>query len=247
MIYHQVQFPHSRDCAYLIPVGDVHLGSTAFGARGRALLEGYLEWVSARPNARIFLMGDLFDVATRTSKTSPFESSSSEYTEALKIFKPYAKKIVGAIRGNHCQRLLDHAGYDPMAQFCAALDIPYLGLSAVIRFNVGSQTYYGYFHHSTGGGGTLGAALNRAVKLQEIVQGIDFYAIGHNHNLINGVRTVYTPGEQGIEERRIWYVDCGSYLDYPGSYAEAAMYAPGKLGSPRLRFDGRKHDLHVSI
>lgn len=233
--------------AYLVPIGDVHLGSTAFSERGREKLMGYLEWVADHRNARIILMGDIFDVATRTSATAPFESSSSEYNRAVEIFKPYAKQISLVIRGNHCQRLLNYAGYDVLEQFCARIGAPYLGLSAIARFDVGKQTYHGYFHHSTGGGGTLGSALNRAVKLQDIVQGVDFYCIGHNHQLVNGSRVVYRPGKDDVEEHRMWFVDCGSYLDYPESYAELMMLSPGKLGSPRIRFDAKKHDIHVSM
>ena len=249
MKFHAVTYPKKATHAYLIPIGDVHLGSTSFSQRGRDLLDGYLQWVADRPNAKICLMGDLFDVATRTSATSPFESSPTEYARAVEIFRPYVKKIAFAIRGNHCQRLLNHAGYDPMEQFCAILNIPYLGLSTIVRFDVGAMSYFGYFHHSTGGGGTLGSALNRATKLQDIVQGVDFYCIGHNHNLVNGVKVVYTPTDSGtgIRERRLQYIDCGSYLDYPDSYAEMMMLTPGKLGSPRIRFDGHKHDIHVSL
>jgi hypothetical protein len=247
--FQAVTFPKKYDHGYLVPIGDIHLGSTAFGARGRKLLMGYLDWVKAHDNSRIVLMGDLFDVATRTSATPPSESSSSEYMHAIGLFEPYKKQIVGSLLGNHCARLKNFSGYDPMEQFCRTLDIPYWGYSAVCRFDVQKESYYGYFHHSTGGGGTLGGALNRAVKLQDIVQGVDFYCIGHNHNLVNGARTVYAPNKFGtaLEERRLWYIDCGSYLDYPESYAEQMMLTPGKLGSPRIRFSGSKHDVHVSM
>ncbi len=248
MKFHTVDFGKA-DAGYLIPIGDLHLGSTSFSAKGLKLLMGYLDWVKERPNARIFLMGDIFDVATRASATSPFESSSTEYNRAVDLFAPYAKKIVGAIRGNHCQRLLNYSGYDPMEQFAKILKIPYMGLSTVLRLTVRQQAYYGYMHHSTGGGGSLGSALNRAVKLQDIVQGVDFYCIGHNHQLVNGSRVVYAPNQEGtaIEERRLWYIDCGSFLDYPESYAEMMMLSPGKLGSPRIRLDGKKRDIHVSM
>lgn len=247
--FHTVKIPTTDNAAYLVPIGDIHLGSTSFSKRGLDLLEGYLKWVKERKNARIVFMGDLFDVATRASATSPFESSASEYGRARELFKPYASKISFAIRGNHCQRLLNYAGYDPMERFCSELDIPYAGLSAVARFEIGSEIYSGYFHHSTGGGGTLGSALNRAVKLQDIVQGVDFYCIGHNHQLVNGSRVVYRPNAEGtgIEEHRMWYIDCGSYLDYPESYAEMMMLSPGKLGSPRIRMNAKKHDVHVSM
>jgi len=245
------------DTAYLIPIGDIHIGDRAFGKKGRKKLLGYLDWVRERPNARIFLMGDILNCASRSSKTSPFESDSSEYRQAVEIFKPYASQILGAIQGNHERRVADQFGFDPLESICRELGVPYCGLSAAIRLRVGKrpaadwywQTYHIYAHHTTGGGGSLGAALNRVAKLQDIIQGIDVYLGGHNHQLVNGVRTVFRPGRTDLEEHKVHYVDCGSYLEYRDSYAEAGMYSPGKLGSPRLRFSGaRDHrDIHVSL
>lgn len=265
------------ECAYLIPIGDVHLGDKSFGKRGRDKLHGYIKWVKEHPNARIFIMGDLFNVASRVSKTSPFESRSAEYQEATGIFEPVKKQIIGAIDGNHEARMLQMFGYSPMQSFCAQLEIPYCGWSAVIEMNVGGtdyktpnqkstghwNQYHVYAHHTTGGGGTLGGALNRSVKLQDIVQGIDVYLGAHNHNLATGQRTVFLPYPAGGRciEKKVTYVDCGSYLEWDESYAEQGMYAPGKLGSPRIRFAGFKHigdsarsaqdnpsrDIHVSI
>lgn len=247
-----------QDAAYLVPIGDIHVGDKAFGKKGRAKLKGYLEWVAKTPNARIFLMGDIYNVASRNSKTSPFESSSSEYQEAIDLFKPVKGKIIGAITGNHERRMEDAFGFNPLVPFCVELGIPYLGYSAVIRFRVGRrarsgnqfhQLYHLYAHHTTGGGGGLGASLNRKVKLQEIMQGVDAYLGGHSHQMTTGFRSVFEPGRHGIVERKVAFVDTGSYLDWNGSYAEAGQYTPGKLGSPRIRMDGRKHfhDLHVSM
>lgn len=263
------------DCAYLIPIGDCHLGDKAFGKTGRKKLDGYIRWVQAHPNARIFLIGDIFNVASRVSKTSPFESRAEEYNEAADIFRPVAKQIIGAIDGNHEARMLQMFGYSPLQALCAQLEVPYCQWSAVIEMNVGGvdyrdpkkshwNTYFVYCHHTTGGGGTLGNALNRSVKLQDIVQGIDVYCGGHNHNLATGQRTVFLPYPAGgrVIQKKVTYVDCGSYLDYEDTYAEQGMYVPGKLGSPRIRFAGFRHvdhdgsrsafdnpsrDIHVSI
>ena len=248
------------DHAYLIPIGDIHIGDKAFGKVGRSKLRGYIEWVQKTPNARIFLMGDIFNVASRQSKTSPFESSASEYEEAEGIFKPVAKQIIGAIDGNHEARMLDMFGYSPLQALCSRLEVPYCGWSAVVELGVGASsngkkdgtiknvrnTYFVYCHHTTGGGGTLGGALNRSVKLQDLVQGIDVYCGGHNHNLATGVRSVMVPYPQGqrMREHKITYVDCGSYLDWDGSYAEKGMLPAGKLGSPRIRFAGYSHTHH---
>jgi len=86
-----------EEVAYLIPIGDIHIGDKSFGAQGRSKLVGYLNWVKDHPNARIFLMGDVLNCATRSIKTSPFESVQGEYDEAFHIFAPFAGQILGAI------------------------------------------------------------------------------------------------------------------------------------------------------
>jgi hypothetical protein len=50
-----------------------------------------------------------------------------------------------------------------------------------------------------------------------------------------------------MEEKTITHLTCGGYLQYEDSYAERGMMRPVKLGSPRIRLDSYKHDLHVSL
>jgi hypothetical protein len=249
-----------EDHGYLIPLGDLHRGDRHLTARGLGKLKGYLDWVMDRENAYIFLMGDILNVASRQSKTNPFESMSGndEYDAAIKLFNPYKDRIIGAITGNHEQRMYKDYGFNPLGPFCNELNIPYCGFSSCIKIRVGrrkeaknqfQQVYWGFAHHGNGGGGTLGAAINRKVKLQEIVHGMDFYMAGHDHQLVAGSRNVLLPKRDTIEHQRVHYIDTGSFLDWDGSYAEEAAMAISKLGAPRLRFDGREnhHDLHVSI
>lgn len=246
-----------ESAGYLIPIGDLHRGDRHFGNKGYRKLLGYLAWVMKHPNAYIFLMGDILNVASRSSATNPFESDSDEYKKALDLFMPYKSRIIGAITGNHENRMYNEFGFNPLAPFCSELGIPYLNFSSCLRIRVGKrgdrqnefhQTYWGYAHHGTGGGGTLGAALNRKVKLADIVHGMDFYMAGHDHQLVGGSREVYVPKKTTMELQRVHFIDTGSFLDWDDSYAEQGMMAMGKMGSPRLRFDGRcgHHDLHVS-
>ena len=249
----------AADKGYLIPIGDLHRGDRHLSARGLTKLKGYLDWALAQPHAYVFLMGDILNVASRTSKTNPFESMSGndEYAKAVELFKPYASRIVGCITGNHEERMYKDYGFNPLQPFCNELGIPYCGYSAAIRVRVGKrrdrsneyhQMYWGFAHHGTGGG-TLGAALNRKMKLQEIAHGMDWYMAGHDHQLITGTRNILLPKRDQIEHQRVHYIDTGSFLDWDGSYAEAAGMPIAKQGAPRLRFDGRRdhHDLHVSI
>lgn len=249
-----------QDHGYLLPIGDLHRGDRHLTQRGLNKLKGYLDWVMERNNAYVFLMGDILNVASRSSKTSPFESMSGddEYAKAVELFKPYASRIVGALTGNHCDRMVKEFGFNPLQPFCNELGIPFCGYSAALRLRVGKrrdrkneyhQLYWGFAHHGTGGGGSLGSALNRKTKLQEIVHGMDFYMAGHDHQLICGTRNVLLPRRDKIEHQRVHYIDTGSFLDWDGSYAEAAGMPISKQGAPRLRFDGRDkhHDLHCSI
>jgi len=245
---------------YLIPIGDMHRGDRHLSASGLNKVKGYLNWVQERENARIFLMGDILNVASRSSKSNPFESTSvgDEYESALELFRPYAPQIVGAISGNHEARMYREFGFNPLQPFCKELGIVYCGYSAALKIRVGArkrqpgayeQTYWGFAHHGTGGGGTLGGALNKKVKLQEIVHGMDFYMSGHDHQLIVGTRNILLPQRDKIVHQRVHYIDTGSFLDWDKSYSEEGAMPINKQGAPRLRFDGRyeKHDLHVSI
>lgn len=249
-----------QDHGYLLPLGDLHRGDRHLTTRGLDKLKGYLDWMMERPNAYAFLMGDILNVASRSSKTNPFESDSGddEYAKAVSLFKPYKSRIIGCITGNHEQRMFKEFGFNPLQPFCSELGVPYCGYSAVLRIRVGKrrdrrneyqQMYWGFAHHGSGGGGTLGAAINKKVKLQEIVHGMDFYMAGHDHQLITGARDILVPRRDKIEYQRVHYIDTGSFLTWAGSYAEEAAMPIGKLGAPRLRFAGKQHDhdLHVSI
>lgn len=246
------------DHGYLVPIGDLHRGDRHLSSRGLAKLKGYCDWVMTKPNAYIFLMGDLLNVASRSSKTNPFESDSDEYAKTTELFRPYKSRIIGCVTGNHEQRMYKDFGFNPLQPFCSELGITYCGYSAAIRLRVGKradrkneyqQTYWGFAHHGSGGGGSLGAALNKKMKLQEIVHGMDFYMAGHDHQLVVGTRNILLPKRDKIEHQRVHYIDTGSFLDWDGSYAEEAGMAISKQGSPRIRLGGLrgKHDIHVSI
>ena len=259
MKFTSVQFAGQK--AYLLPIGDLHIGDRAFKGRGLRTLKGNLEWVRQHEDsARIVLMGDIFNVAGRDTKTSPFENDPEELEYAEDLFQPYVDLIIGAIRGNHEARIANAYGYDILKLFCKHLKIPYFGLGVVVKIQVGKRTeagagnrYWNTYlvacHHSRGGGGSLGNSVNAAKKLDNIVTGCDVHCVGHNHQLSQAAKTIYKATPTGLTEQRVIYVSCGSYLDYPDSYAEEAMLAPGKLGSPRIRFSGErnKHDCHVSI
>jgi hypothetical protein len=245
-----------------IPLGDIHLGSKQVDTQK---LYRDIETIK-KENAYTFLMGDIFDVATLQSTTNP-HSQAMNLNEAMKtafdLFKPIKDKILGAISGNHEERLEKYAGFNPLESFCDSLEIPYAGYSAVIRFKLGEYkrksglisplTEYIFFaHHSTGGGNTIGGKINRAEKLSFIFEGADVYLIGHNHLVGSAEREVFYLSRSGngkarIKSKKIYYLDCGSYLKYTGSYAEMQMLPPSTTGAPKIKLNGSKKDLQILL
>ena len=62
---------------YVVPFGDIHLEDKYFTKKSEKKLKEQIDWVKKRPNARAFITGDIFNVATRASKTSPFSINKS--------------------------------------------------------------------------------------------------------------------------------------------------------------------------
>lgn len=250
------------DRVYLIPLGDLHLGSPNCDLNK---FKGYVKWVAERPNAYIFLMGDMFDTALTDSATNPFDQTLSldDAQQVLKeILEPVKKKIIGAITGNHENRLKKKANFNPLKSMCDFMEIDYCGYSAVIRFRVGRYErpdglvspkieYVYYAHHTTGGGSTPGGKLNRIYKLQEIFEGADAYLGAHNHFKVEAVPLKYYLSKSGngkatIKTKRIYLIDTGSFVKWANDYPEMMMLPPADLGAPRIRMDGVRKDLHVS-
>ena len=211
-------------------------------------------------------MGDLFDVATLDSATEVWGQQMSingALQMLVKKFAPIQKQIIGAITGNHEDRLVRYSNFNPVQTLCDMLEVPYCNYSAVLRFRIGGHKnsrlnivsptveYVFYAHHTTGGGATIGGKLNRIAKLNAIFAGADAYLGGHNHAKALGEETVYTlskngRGEARLTQKKVMYIDTGSFLVYENSYAEKQMLTPAHTGAVRIRMDGSRKDLHVS-
>ena len=250
------------EVAYLLPLSDMHIGDKGCDYKK---IQGYLDWVKKEKNARVFLNGDILNIATISSASNPFEqdmNTEQQLEMATKMLTPIKGKILGCISGNHEQRMERYAGYNPLIPLCSALGIPWCNYSAVLDITLatgkhkrlnkdqGDKTKYTFYcHHTTGGGGTVGSKLNRVAKLREIVGNVDCYIGSHNHQL--GVIPVesreYNERKGVVEPRRQLLVDSGSFLKWEDAYSEMTQLQPVKLGAVRIRMDGKKKDLHCDL
>jgi len=248
-----------QEKAYLLPLSDLHIGDKAFKEKE---LQGYIDWVKKEKNALVWLNGDLMNVATKVSPSSIFDQDltlEKQIDKVVEIFTPIKDRILGAISGNHEQRLESMLGYNPLIPVCKELGIQWCNYSAVLDITVSSKQnkinknevprYTFYCHHTVGGGGTVGSKINRVAKLREIVSNADVYVGSHNHQLaVVPVETrTYNFRRNKVEAQRQLLVDTGSFLGYSDAYAEMKQLQPSKLGAVRIRMDGRKKDIHADL
>ncbi|MEM4205770.1 MAG: metallophosphoesterase [Nitrososphaerota archaeon] len=244
-----IYIKENADKVYLIPISDIHMGSKFCDIEK---LMGYIDWIKDNKHSYVILIGDVFDVATRESATSPFDQSLplNDAMEFMSdIIKPIRNRVIGCVDGNHERRLKKFANLDVLQTWCASNNIRYCGSSAVIVFDVKKIRYVFFAHHTTGGGQTIGGKINRVTRLVNIFNGADCYLGGHNHSKALGEDAIYYLDEKDmkIKSRKILYVDCGSFHMYSDSYAESAGLPPSHTGSPRIRMNGSKKDLHISF
>lgn len=252
--------------AYLYPLSDLHIGDKGFTKKSEEKLKSNIEWVRTTKNAYVCLNGDILNVATRASPSSPFEQNNTlehQIDRAVHLLKPINDKIVGAIDGNHEQRLADYTGYSPTIALCRELGIDYMQNSALYLFRMGlvnnrktsRETFIVYCHHTTYGGRTIGGKMNRINMLRDIVSNADVYIGSHNHMVgaVPAMTQIVNKDTAVVKEIRQMIVDSGSYLEWNESYAERAMLPPMRLGTPRIHFfikrkkDIAHKDIHVSL
>lgn len=176
------------------PIGDVHLGANSCEEKAFKRL---LRKVAATNNAYVILMGDLIDAITRTDPRFdsggladwiPIHRANTiaevELEYAVELLEPIKDKIVGAIVGNHEDKVAKHYGTDIHQRMCTHLGIRNLSYSALIRFafkraNERSSIDV-YAHHGHGGGRKAGAKVNRMHDEGGDVAA-DIYLMGHVH------------------------------------------------------------------
>jgi hypothetical protein len=50
-----------------------------------------------------------------------------------------------------------------------------------------------------------------------------------------------------VTKQKKHFILTGSYLDYPGSYAQVACMEPARMGSPVLKLNGMEHQIRVEL
>ena len=234
------------DYAEVVFIGDCHFGSPQFDKpRFLAMLDYCI-----KNTLYVFLMGDLIEMATRESVGAGYEQEvhgQSQYEQMSNWLKPLAAKnlILGALTGNHEERVYKSTGINITKILSRELNIKYLGDACWNTFKVGKQTYSIYSLHGRTGSRFDGTAL-LALERISVSFFADLVVMGHTHKLVSS--TVLTQRiENGlVKEHKKTLLITGSYLKYDGGYGQTLGLPISKLGSPKVKFFSTKKDILVS-
>lgn len=211
-------------------IGDTHIGAAEFNEK-RLIRD--LSLIEADPNARVVLIGDIINNATKSAVSNVYEERMMPATAkkyAAELFAPIKDKIICAVGGNHEMRSVKEVDDDPAYDIMCKLDIEnvYRRNVAFVKLQIGdpkkdgmrNPTYTLLVTHGSGGGSTIGGSANKQMKTQEIYEGIDIFIQGHTHKALNFFpqRVVFDKHNNNIIFRTITCVTSTSYLDY-GGYA----------------------------
>lgn len=246
--------PVDRDEVYLIPI-EAHGGAAEFN---EGLLDDFLSWVADTPQARIILPGDFLECATRSSIGDVFTQTMSPDVQivwAQEKLYPIRDRVYGIMAGNHEYRVTKDSNIDPVKIVANQLGIPYFrDGQAILKVRIGSKkndkpaVYIIHVMHGGSSAQTNGGRLNAAERAATIVENSDVAIYAHTHGLAGSKdrRLIFDPYNNNIREDKRYIVLAGSLLGYAG-YAKRRAKKPLPEGCPRIRLDGRKKDVHVTI
>jgi predicted phosphodiesterase len=254
MLYHAVALPQDIEAAYIVPLADLHIGDPLFDEQRCQRL---VRWIAETPNAWAVLVGDVMNTATKTSKSDIYQEVMNPHEQlryAKKLLAPIKDKIIAAVEGNHELRIAREDGINTTELLADTLGVFYSPLSTLMKITLGRcpkngkrLCYTMYVTHGSGSSRTSGGKVNALRRLRDIVLA-DVYVMGHIHWMATFLETYYVPDVRNnkIEEVRLTFVSTGSFLKW-GGYAEEKSLPPAKLGAPRIRLDGTRKDVRVSL
>ena len=156
-----------------------------------------------------------------------------------------AKLLLGLHGGNHEERIYKDCGVNLGKAFARELGVTYLGDACWSQLKVGGETYSIYSLHGRTGSRFDGTAL---LALERISTSFfaDAVIMGHAHKTINSIVMMQKVVSGRVQQHKKHLIITGSYLKYDGGYAQTVGLPISKLGSPKVKFYSKRHDMLVS-
>jgi len=220
----------------LIPLADLHLGSEQCNLRK---IEEVIRYIKETKNARVVILGDIFETAIIGSKGSPYfaENLETEFRLAKEILKPIKDRIIGVVSGNHERRVSKAIGFDISKHLCEKLGISdkYSPSFLALRIATPKTAWFIVLHHGVGGGRLKGSKINHLHRFGNIFPNADVIITGHTHDLIVTAdkKFLIDKNHNRIKVHTTYYINVPSFLDY-GGYAAEHAYPLSMAGAVKI-------------
>ena len=155
-------------------LGDLHLGN------GASDIEAFR--YALKKSNKVILMGDMIEAITKKDPRHADDNIltySEQITQLIKIIKPYKKKIVTYIIGNHESTLLSRTDIDSVDLICKHLDIKPAYTETLIFDEIKC-----FVTHGTSTGITYGGAVTKLLNYAKDHRA-NYYFMGHTHKLFD--------------------------------------------------------------
>lgn len=256
LVERRVKVPRGFGEIEVLLAGCLHVGHRATRENE---IRDMVDYVSAAPNRRLVLMGDVTDSINITDpRFSPAEIATWIPTEelsnrlvleaerAIDMLSPVKDRIDGIVIGNHENKTKRNHQVDLHRILTNGLGAPSMGLLGFLRYTfVGrdrgeSAPVVFYLEHGSGGAGTVGVVLNKMVKRAKDFPGAHVVAGAHHHR--NGATTAetvqYDSARGKIVHGSTLCVTVGTFMRYhlPGqtSYGEMFNLDPHGIGPGKV-------------
>jgi hypothetical protein len=250
---------------FLVPLADLHIGSRDVDLD---MVQGYVDWIKANPDAYTIFNGDLMNCADKDSTPELYEdlvTPDMGYAQLREIVLPIKDRVLMITRGGHEEHIFRKSGHDFMAQLAHDLgDVPYQPDGGMVGVRMGQAAGYGavywvYATHGWGGARSAGAKVNKIEELATCIEA-DVYVLSHDHTQnIHRINTIVPPARfqwgrpAYMTVRRKLLINTGGFVKYAG-YIQRKGYMPQDLGTPKITMEikvdaraTRYKDLHASM
>lgn len=210
---------------FILPLGDIHFGNRYYNKNA---LQVALDFANKhRKRTRIILMGDILEVATKTSVgRSVYDErypTQKQFEVAIEKLKPYADMIDLIIEGNHEERIIRDTSFEIVQELAHRIGRfdAYGKFSGIVNYTLGTgRTYSVFAWHGASNGTTESSVINSMLKMRELVVA-HIYLMGHTHKLMSFNKEVWLPNPNSKEPVNMeqLFVNTGTALGY-GGYGE---------------------------
>lgn len=238
----------------ILKLGDTHTGHPNYR---EDLVEKALKEIKSRPNWRIMIMGDLTEMALKSSVGDTYNQTMTPEQQIdywYSKLAPLKERIIGFVGSNHNQRAVRQVGMNPARMLCKRLyrdeyKSYFFKYKVLVKYAFNKGTIEDLNWHGSRSSINWRTNLKYIWDQHETVEA-DIYSMGHTHQLLDDdtrVRFVGDGRNMKLNKKRYYLVNTGSALEWHDGYAEQKDKEPVLLGFPIIRLTGERGNQEVHV